>query len=63
METLLKSKVLKSYKIANFLEENKIKKGETIKENKEIFIDYVLTKYQTKIKTRARIRRKLMMNQ
>lgn len=45
--------------IKKFLHKNKIILSQDDKENRILFIDYVLTKYKDKIKKRSRIRKKL----
>lgn len=45
--------------INKFLHKNKIELSKDDKENRILFIDYVLTKYKDKIKKRSRIRKKL----
>ena len=45
--------------IKNYLHKQKIECSEDDKENRILFLNYVLTKYKDKIKKRARIRKKL----
>ena len=60
MESILKSRVLRIRKVERYLTDNNIRLGETVKENKELFLNHFLTKNKTRIKRRARLRRKLM---
>lgn len=45
--------------IKNYLHKQKIELSEDDKENRILFLNYVLTKHKDKIKKRARIRKKL----
>ena len=45
--------------INKYLQENKIELSEKEKENRILFLNFVLTKYQKKIKKRSKIRKRL----
>lgn len=60
MESILHNRVLRIRKIERYLQDKKIKLGKNSRENKELFINHILTKNKLRIKRRSRIRRKLM---